>query len=173
VEFEFKWQDSLALIEKPTIQDHFLLLPSNLLDCEGVKEGFPTIEERMRLIRKKDISNGYIAFFNAAEIALFKNYQDSLDIVAIQIGKCGAGNNCGAVNNVFVLNTILKKWVARPDLLPIGMTHSSLYEKYSDSEKCPYYKLPQKGLVIEVRDENSDNLLEKMIWNRTRFVKFE
>jgi hypothetical protein len=165
----FPWQKELSQKKNKTILDYFLLLPSEYLDCENVKSGFPSVEERKKLCKLIDEKNGYIQFFNAAEIALFKNRQDSIDFVALQIGKCGAGATCGGVNTILQFSSSKNYWIKRDDLLPKGFSFELLYEIYSEEDRCPYFKLPQKGVVIEIRDENTEKVLKLLKWNGVRF----
>jgi hypothetical protein len=166
----FAWQKELSQKKNKTILDYYLLLPSEYLDCENVTSGFPTVEERKKLCRLIDEKNGYIQFFNVAEIALFKNRKDSIDFVVLQIGKCGAGATCGGVNTVLQYSSSKNCWIIRDDLLPEGFSFDLLYDAYSEEDKCPYFKLPQKGVVIEIRDENTEEVLKSLKWNGMRFI---
>lgn len=166
---DFPWQDSIAELKQKNIHDYFLLLPSNFLDCENIKEGYSSIQKRETLCNVIDIKNGYIQFLKVAEMALFKNRSDSIDIIAVQIGKCGAGATCGAVNEIMQFLPKEKKWKFKKDLLPTGYTYKELYEKYIDDDICPYFKLPQKGLVIKIVDENQEKDMFQMKWNGEKF----
>jgi hypothetical protein len=164
---EYEWQNSIAEQKKLNIRDYFLLLPSSILDCEN--SGFKTNVSREKIINKTDIVNGYMSFFKTSEIALFKDRKHNIDIVAIQIGKCGAGSTCN-FNTIMQFDKIKKIWISREDLLPVGCTHSELYDKYIDNGKCPYFKLPEKGLKIKVLDESTADLICEFGWNGSRFM---
>jgi hypothetical protein len=72
-------------------------------------------------------------------------------------------------NTILLFLPLKNCWVKRKELLPEGFIFEELYDKYADEEKCPYFKLPQKELVVEVRDENSGLVLERLKWNGERF----
>ena len=167
---DFKWQDSISQKTKKNILDYFLLLPSTYLDCEMIQNGFPTLDDRKDLCQTIDLKNGYIKFFRNAEIVLFRNRKDSIDFIAIQIGKCGAGSTCGGINEILEYLPEQKKWQKRDDLLPDGYSHKQLYEKYIDKDICPYFVLPQYGFILTVKDENSGKNISTLKWNGSRFT---
>ncbi len=165
---EFPWQTELTKKEKKTIEDYFLLLPSDFIDCEGIYEGYPTREKREKLIQKKDVRNGYIEFQKTAQLALFKDKVNSKDIVAIQIGRCGAGSTCGSLNTLLELKD--NKWIYRVDLLPKRERMEDIYNRLEKEDKCPYFDLPQIGTVISVRDENNNGaIITSYRWTGTNF----
>ncbi len=166
----FKWQSQIAAKTVKTVEDYYLLLPSSIMDCENIAKGLPTIEERKKEIRISDVKNGYLAFFNASQVAVFKNRAEKLDVIAIQSGQSGAGNTCGAVNSVFTFDIAKKTWIKRDDLLPKGYTHVELYQKLSDRDILPYFDLPQKGTEIKIKDENNDSTISILKWNGQCFL---
>jgi hypothetical protein len=168
---EFLWQDTIAMKKNLNVLDYFLLLPSSILNCENPQQDFKTAKERLTLPTKIDIKNGYISFFKAAELTLFKNRKNNIDIIALQIGKCGAGSTCGGTNSLMQFQRTSRKWALRNDLLPNGCTHEELYEKHIDQNICPYFKLPATGLVISVKDESTDSTLEQFEWDGTKFTR--
>jgi len=108
---EFLWQDTIAMKKNLNVLDYFLLLPSSILNCENSQQGFKTAKERLALPTRIDIKNGYISFFKAAQLTLFKNRKDNIDIIALQIGKCGAGSTCGGTNALMQFQRTSRKWV--------------------------------------------------------------
>lgn len=164
---EFDWQKELAKKGTKTIEDYFLLLPSEFLDCEGIYNGYSSIEKREKLIAKKDIRNGYIQFHKTAQISLFKDRVNLKDIIAVQIGRCGAGNTCGSLNTI--LEFIGNKWILRVDLLPDHKTIADIYHELEKEDICPYFNLPQIGTIIDVRDEYSGAVIMKYNWTGQKF----
>lgn len=166
----YDWQTPISEKSKKTVEDYFLLLPSSILDCEYVSHGLPTRVEREKIIGKKDIRNGYLGFFKTAQIAVFKNRSDKSDVIAIQVGKSGAGTTCGGLNTLLQFDSTSKAWKKREDLLPKGFTFEELYERYSGGDVYPYFDLPQKGLDLQIKEEGKDSVLSVLKWNGTRFV---
>lgn len=165
---EFDWQHDIAKKKKRTIEDYFLLLPSQFLDCERIFKGFPTVDNRIEIIKKKDLRNGYLEFHGRSQIALFKDKTNSKDIIAIQIGGCGAGNTCGSLNTLLEFTD--NKWVYRIDLLPNSKRVEDIYNEIEKDGKCPYFNLPQIGTTIELRDENNNgSIIMKYEWTGQRF----
>ncbi len=169
--FEFEWQKAIAQKEQKTIEDYFLLLPSRFLDCENVEAGLPTQKLRMSIIGIKDLKNGYIQFDRTSEIVLFINRVENINILGVQIGKSGAGNTCGSINSFYQYDSSSNLWLERDDILPEGFTHNALYNKYSAADQYPYFKLPQFGLNLEVRAEDSEKILCILKWDGQKFVK--
>jgi len=166
---EFGWQSAIAAKPAKNVLDYFLLLPSSYLDCENVRRGFPTEESRRELASHVNVRNGYIGFARNAQVALFKDRENGIDIVALQMGRCGAGSTCEPHNQLLQYQGAQKGWVVRDDLVPEGYTFEELYEEYmDDDEKCPYYHLPEVGLTIEVRDEFTGSTFARLKWTGTR-----
>ena len=166
----FEWQNAIVETKKKSIQDYFLLLPSDFLDCEKSAQGFPTLNKRLALIKKIDLKNGYLAFMNSSEMALFKSKKEGFDFLVIQIGKSGSGNTCECHNQVLQFLPKTKNWKLRDDLLPKGYTQEELYDRLSEHDIFPYFELPKKGFEIKVRNENSDSTLYRMKWDGSKFI---
>jgi hypothetical protein len=166
----FDWQMAIASRPTKTVEDYFLLLPAEILDCENTSKGFQTLKERKALIRKSDVRNGYLSFFKTAQIAIFKNREKSYDIIAIQIGKSGSGSTCGGINRLLQFNSNTKTWRQRDDLLPRGFIFEDLYNRLSDKDILPYFLLPQKGLEIKIQDESKDSTISIIKWNGKEFL---
>lgn len=159
------WSDSIMALSKKSIEDYYLLLPMKFLDCEEMQQELRTVKGRKYEIAVKDSPNGYIQFFRTAEICLFKNRKNNTDIIAVQIGRSGAGTNCGAINQLYQLIPEHHIWIERDDLLPKGYTVEELYK----GEILPYYALPRKGLSIEIMDEESNSRIGTLTWNGEKF----
>jgi hypothetical protein len=166
---EFEWQAKVFSKSTLTLEDYFLLLPSEFLDCENGKTIFDSKEKRTKQIQIKDLKNGYFGFFKGAQIALFKNKKSKTDFIAVQIGKSGAGSQCGAINGIFELDKSQRKWKSRNDLLPTDYTFDSLYERLSSKEVFPYFDLPRKGTTLFIKEESKDSLLYKLKWTGEAF----
>jgi hypothetical protein len=165
---EFEWQKDIANKPTKTIEDYFFLLPSSFLDCEGIYEGLPTKEKREKIVNSKDIKNGYLEFYKTAQLALFKDRLNSKDIVALQIGRCGAGSTCGALNTL--LEFVDNKWLYRVELLPNRERMEDIYNRLEKQDICPYFDLPKIGTTILIRDENSnDSIILKYKWTGQKF----
>lgn len=178
---EFAWQKSLAEKKKKNIKDYFLLLPTDFLDCEHMRDfderfAYSTKERREELITKVDLKNGYLEFGGPqSQLAIFKDVTSKKDIIAVQIGGCGAGNTCGAINALMQLEGAT--WKFRVDLLPQGKTLEELYyEELRTDAVCPYFDLPQYGTTILVRNECLVNeckpraVVARYLWSGERFV---
>jgi len=165
------WQAAIAKKPSKTIEDYFLLLPGSMLDCENEAKGYPTVKERKAIARNIDIKNGYVSFFNAAQLALFRNRDAKVDIIAIQIGKSGAGASCGSENSLLQFDSDKKSWKRREDLLPKNLTFDELFKSLSKLDLEPYFYLPQKGVDIQVKDESKDSILAILHWNGKRFIQ--
>jgi hypothetical protein len=104
-------------------------------------------------------------------MALFKNRKDSIDIIVLQTGKSGAGCSCGSINDAFQFIPETKIWIPRTDLFPSGYKHEELYNKYGVFDILPFFRLPKKGLTIEIADESKhDSAIGSLIWNGSKFV---
>lgn len=165
----FQWQSKIAAKPTKTVEDYFLLLPSAIVDCENIAKGLPSPEERKKLIKVSDVKNGYLGFGKNSQLAVFKNRSEKIDIIAMQVGKSGAGNSCGAVNALFQFDANTKTWKMRDDLLPKGYTHKELYDALSGKDILPYFLLPRKGTDIEVKIEGNDSVLAVLRWNGKSF----
>lgn len=166
----FPWQAAHAAKRSKTVEDYFLLLPASIVDCENIAKGLPSSEERKKLIRLSDVKNGYLEFGEKSQLAVFKNRASKMDIIALQFGKSGAGNTCGAVNSLFLFDANTRTWKSRDDLLPKGYTHKELYNALSDKDILPYFLLPCKGTDIEIKNENNDSTLAVLHWSGKAFV---
>ncbi len=162
---ESHWSDSIVSLSQMKIEDYYLLLPLHFLDCEETQSKLRNIKGRKSEIVIKDSPNGYIQFFSNAELCLFKNRKNNTDIIAVQIGRSGAGSNCGSINHLYQLIPEHGIWIKRDDLLPKGHTIEELYK----GEVLPYFALPRKGLSIKIIDEESENQIGTLKWNGERF----
>jgi hypothetical protein len=152
------------------VEDYFLLLPSSFLDCENLSHGYPTKEERRKLIKTSDARNGYLEFNRNSQIAVFKDRNDKRDYIAVQIGRSGSGNTCGAINSLFQFDVKTSSWIKRDDLFPKGYSHSELYNSLSDRDIFPYFLLPRRGTIIKVKNEENDSLLAELKWDGKKFT---
>lgn len=155
----YPWQIEFAKKKNKTILDYFYLLPSDFLDCEHTEKGLPSLSLRKKQVTFIDEKNGYIEFFKSDQVALFKNRKDSIDIIVLQMRKSGAGCSCGSINDAFQFIPERNVWIPRTDLFPSGYKHEELYNKYSEFNLLPFFKLPRKGLVIEIADEVKNNFV--------------
>jgi hypothetical protein len=164
---EFEWQNEIATAKTKNIKDYFLLLPSEFIDCEGAQFGqYSTKQKREEIISKIDQKNGYLQFYRTAQLVLFKDRKNKKDIIAIQSGRCGAGNTCGALNTLLEFQD--STWVFRIDLLPEGKRIEDLYY---DDDHCPYFDLPQYGTTILIKNElDDDSIITRYKWTKQRFV---
>ena len=162
------WQDGIAEKQIKTIKDYFFLLPPEWLDCEN-PESFSTQQSRSSAIKIVDEKNGYIQFFNKAEIALFKDKKNNTDLIALQIGECGEGAHCQNINSVFVYNSTQRKWVEQKQLIPASANCVKIYDEKIDSGICPYWKLPRYGRQIEVKNEHTDKVIAIIEWTGQSF----
>lgn len=164
---EFSWQKDIANKSNKNIKDYFLLIPSTFINCEGAERGaYSTIDKREKKIKKIDLKNGYLQFNKKAQLVLYKDRKNNVDIVAIQSGGCGAANTCGALNTLIEFKNNV--WKFRIDLLPQGKMMEDLY--YTDAV-CPYFDLPQFGTTILIKDENNENsIVAKYEWTKERFI---
>jgi hypothetical protein len=168
---DFPWQSEIIRKPNKSILDYFYLLPATWLDCESIAKGLPTLQERKNIISVLDTKNGYIKFFKSAEIVMFKDRKNAIDFLAIQIGKCGEGSNCESINGLFRFDSIKKVWVEQNALLPVGSTFKEMYRINIDKGICPYWKLPQIGLKIEIKDEHTESIISVLEWNGKSFVR--
>ncbi|MBT4498253.1 MAG: hypothetical protein HOC74_11050 [Gemmatimonadetes bacterium] len=164
---EFEWQNGIATEKTKNINDYFLLLPSEFIDCEGAQFGqYSTKQKREKIISKIDQKNGYLQFYKTGQLVLFKDRKNNKDIIAIQSGRCGAGNTCGALNTLLEFQD--STWIFRIDLLPDGKRIEDLYY---DDDTCPYFDLPQYGTTILIKNEwGDDSIITRYKWTKQKFV---
>lgn len=165
---EFDWQKIISSKKNKNIKDYYLLIPSIFIECEGAMfNEYATKKQREDIITKLDIQNGYLMWYDRAQLVLFKDRVNEVDIIAIQSGRCGAGTTCGGLNSLLEFKN--GEWKYRVDLLPFGKTIEELLYK---NDVCPYFDLPQYGTTILVKDENKKNsVITKYIWKKQRFKK--
>ncbi len=163
---EFEWQKTIAHKESKNIKDYFLLLPSEIINCEGaMMNEYSTKQQREGSISKLDLKNGYLQFHRTGQLVLFKDRINKKDIIAVQSGRCGAGNTCGAYNTLMEFHN--EQWMFRIDLLPDGKL---IEELYYDDNSCPYFDLPQFGTTILIRNELKEgSVITKYKWTKQRF----
>jgi hypothetical protein len=169
----YPWQMDIAKKKNKTIIDYFYLLPGGFLDCDGTHHYYPTFSERKKLLTHIDEKNGYIESVTIHQMALFKNKKESIDILVLQTGKSGAGSSCGSLNQAFQYIPEKYIWIERSDLFPSGYNHEELYNKYSEFNLLPFFKLPRKGLIIEIADEaQNDSVIGTLQWDGGKFNIF-
>ncbi len=164
---EYDWQKKIAEKKQKNIKDYFLLIPSCFFGEMAQFGEYSTIEKREKIIIKEDIRNGYIQYHGSAQLVLFKDRKNKIDIIAIQTNGCGAGTNSMALNTLLEFKD--NQWRFRIDLLPDGKMIEDLY--YSD-DSCPWFDLPQFGTTILVKDELKDEkIIAEYKWMGHRFIK--
>ncbi|TBR42751.1 hypothetical protein CBF23_006115 [Marinomonas agarivorans] len=164
--FEFAWQSDLSTKESKTIEDYFNLLPSRFINCEGAQFGhYDSAEKRAKIIKHKDLKNGFLEFNRGSQIVLFKDRINKKDIIGIQSGKCGSGSNCPAINGFYTVEN--NQWIEINHVTPFKQ---SLTDAFYSDDICPYYDLPRYGLRVKLINELSEKSFREMTWKKDKFV---
>ncbi len=169
----YEWQRELLEKGNKSVKDYFLLLPIDIVYCEQPLED-ESYKSREDLLTKENIKAGYLEAGNM-QVALFKDRENDLDLIAIQRGKSGAGTTCGGINAILEFKEGC--WVYRNDLLPEDKVLTDIEKAYLVKNNyevaLPYFALPEVGTTIRVLDEENEGEIYNLKWNGTVFEAVE
>ncbi|PTB93872.1 hypothetical protein C9994_12640 [Marivirga lumbricoides] len=167
----YSWQKEIVEKKTKSIKDYFLLLPMDIVNCEPLFSE-ESLESRKQFITKENIKNGYLEA-EGMQLALFKDRNKNIDIIAVQRGKSGIGTTCGGVNTLLQFDEEKKCWIYRNDLLPEDKKLEEIQEDYISRNNyemaLPYYILPEVGTTIKVFDEENESTIYNLKWDGSKF----
>jgi hypothetical protein len=148
------------------VLDYYKLLPSNVLDNEGA----------MAKVTVKDTKNGYLkiegAFEGYIEVALFRGKEGA---AVLLVGTTYCGPVCGT--DLEAKEHKKGEWFDLTDKILPKLTEEQIRAKFRKDRKDPkaemvsfVYELPRYGKVIKINDDESGDLIYKLVWKNNRFV---
>jgi len=165
-EIEYEWQQKFSKKKIKDALDYFYLLPSVFINCEGASfNAYDSFEKRKNIEPRVSDDRAYLGFYRVAEIAIFRR-KSGADIIAIQSGRCGAGNTCGAINSTFTFEEGI--WKETPEVIPMSIT--DILNAPAD-EVCPYIDLSKKENGIVLMDSWAEKPMKDAGWNGEIFVE--
>ncbi len=163
---EFDWQNEIANKINKDALDYFYLLPSVFINCEGASMGmYKTLENRRSIKPKLSEDRDYLGFYRVAELSVLRKSHGG-DVIAIQSGRCAAGNTCGAINSTFVFEGGV--WKESSGILPKSINDVLVAPA---DEICPYIDLSKTKNGVVLMDLYSEKPIAEAIWNGKRFVE--
>jgi hypothetical protein len=165
-QIEFGWQQEFSDKSNKVALDYFYLLPSIYINCEGASfNAYDSLDKRKNIKPRVSDDGEYLGFYRTAEISVYKRKSGG-DIIAIQSGRCGSGNTCGAINSAFTFEN--GTWKETIEVLPKNVI--DILRTPTD-EVCPYIDLSKnkKGLVI--MNEYTGQDINEFSWNGVQFIE--
>lgn len=186
IKLEYDWQIKIAEKTNKTILDYYLLLPSGLIHS-GMNSQYGPLDSfnyRIQLSQKSlskvNIKNGFLRVDTENDaflfIALFKDAENKLDIIAYVLG-CGELPVQSCDYGFMIFDSNRKVWKNANYVFPFKeMDRKCLkIEKkkkwYDEKVVSPYLGLPEFGTTIRILDaySNEEHLLFKAKWNGKKF----
>jgi hypothetical protein len=163
-EVEFEWQKKISNKEDKNILDYFYILPSEFIDCEGASfNEYDSFKKRSMIKPIVNKDKSYLSFYRTSEMSVFKRKLGG-DVIAIQSGRCGAGNTCGSINSTYVFDKGV--WSEVVSVLPDDLIN--IFKEYPD-DICPYIDLSKGKNSLILMNELSNEPIKIFNWNGELF----
>lgn len=187
---EYDWQIRIADKPNKTILDYYLLLPSELLNCEstlnteyGQTDSYEFRIETTQVentLCKVDLKNGFLIADpdGYIRLAMFRNLKNGKTIIAF-VSNCGEMPVQCCNYGFLTFDNKRKRWENANYVFPfekmkakcLKIEKSKTKNWYDDPEVVPYLNLPEFGTTIKIMDafSNDEHLLFSAKWNGERF----